>query len=104
MSGFLSVIRDLSAFCTLHFACKQVTFCVQSYKLGAFAKVVTYQKQHSVAGIKDDNSGMIATFNRYSNYTEAQHNDGNTTYFNSIDEIANKEGCIFDVGYLIQKK
>lgn len=31
MSGFLSVIRDLSAFCTLHFACKQVTFCVQSY-------------------------------------------------------------------------
>lgn len=37
---------------------------------------------------------MIATFNRYSNYTEAQHNDGNTTYFNSIDEIANKEGCI----------
>lgn len=47
---------------------------------------------------------MITTFNRYSNYTEAQHNDGNTTYFNSIDEIANKEGCIFDVGYLIQKK
>lgn len=75
-----------------------------SIELGAFAKVVTYQKQHSVAGIKDDNSGMIATFNRYSNYTEAQHNDGNTTYFNSIDEIANKEGCIFDVGYLIQKK
>lgn len=33
MSGFLSVIRDLSAFCTLHFACKQVTFCVQSYNL-----------------------------------------------------------------------
>ena len=75
-----------------------------SIELGAFAKVVTYQKQHSVAGIKDDNSGMITTFNRYSNYTEAQHNDGNTTYFNSIDEIANKEGCIFDVGYLIQKK
>lgn len=32
-----------------------------SIELGAFAKVVTYQKQHSVAGIKDDNSGMIAT-------------------------------------------
>ena len=89
----------------LYFDC---FLCVKFYytglELGAFAKVVTYQKQHSVAGIKDDNSGMIATFNRYSNYTEAQHNDGNTTYFNSIDEIANKEGCIFDVGYLIQKK
>ena len=65
---------------------------------------VAYFSYKYESSIKDDNSGMIATFNRYSNYTEAQHNDGNTTYFNSIDEIANKEGCIFDVGYLIQKK
>lgn len=43
MSGFLSVIRDLSAFCTLHFACKQVTFCVQSYNCAAKNHWASYQ-------------------------------------------------------------
>lgn len=60
MSGFLSVIRDLSAFCTLHFACKQVTFCVQSY-IGELYKDIEKQYGKSTAAIERSTRSAIVS-------------------------------------------